>query len=157
MGLKRVSALIGFAICLLSGEVFPTGAFGQTLKQVAKFDLPGPGGKRFDYLTIDADDRYLISAHLAAGQTINAYPPTIKYSTSNSFKSCSVLCSVGFLPRLPSSANSTISHAAAKMASSPCSCQNSMSNDRSGNPPSTSRVFHGKCFGRLISTSRFEL
>jgi len=31
--------------------------------------LPGPGGKRFDYLTIDADDRYLISAHLAAGQT----------------------------------------------------------------------------------------
>jgi len=44
-------------------------AFGQTLKQVAKFDLPGPRGKRFDYLTIDEDDHYLISAHLAAGQT----------------------------------------------------------------------------------------
>ena len=44
-------------------------AFGQTLKQATKFDLPGPGGKRFDYLTIDEDDRYLISAHLAAGQT----------------------------------------------------------------------------------------
>ena len=41
----------------------------QTLKQVARFDLPGPGGKRFDYLTIDADDHYLISAHLAADQT----------------------------------------------------------------------------------------
>src|SRR5437879_9120108 len=40
-----------------------------SLKKVATFDLPGPGGKRFDYLTIDPDDRYLISAHLAAGQT----------------------------------------------------------------------------------------
>lgn len=42
---------------------------GQTLKQVTTFDLPGPGGKRFDYLTIDTDDGYLLSAHLAAGQT----------------------------------------------------------------------------------------
>src|SRR5437588_6557738 len=40
-----------------------------TLKQAAEFDLPGPRGKRFDYLTIDEDDRYLISAHLAADQT----------------------------------------------------------------------------------------
>src|SRR5215813_11283205 len=50
---------------------FILGAFAeaQTLRKVASFDLPGPGGKRFDYLTIDEDDRYLISAHLAAGQT----------------------------------------------------------------------------------------
>src|SRR5881398_3538876 len=54
---------------LVLPSVFATVASGQTLKQVTKFDLPGPGGKRFDYLTIDADDRYLISAHLAAGQT----------------------------------------------------------------------------------------
>lgn len=40
---------------------------GQTLKQVAAFDLPGPAGKRFDYLTIDYEDHYLLSAHLAAG------------------------------------------------------------------------------------------
>jgi DNA-binding beta-propeller fold protein YncE len=40
-----------------------------SLKKVAAFDLPGPPGKRFDYLTIDPDDHYLISAHLAAGQT----------------------------------------------------------------------------------------
>ena len=39
------------------------------LKKVAEFDLPGPGGKRFDYLAIDPDDHYLFSAHLAAGQT----------------------------------------------------------------------------------------
>jgi YVTN family beta-propeller protein len=39
------------------------------LRKVAEFDLPGPPGKRFDYLTIDPDDHYLISAHLGAGQT----------------------------------------------------------------------------------------
>jgi DNA-binding beta-propeller fold protein YncE len=49
--------------------VCASGALGQTLKEVTKFDLPGPGGKRFDYLTIDPDDHYLISAHLAADQT----------------------------------------------------------------------------------------
>ncbi len=41
----------------------------SVLHKVASFDLPGPGGKRFDYLTIDRDDHYLISAHLGAGQT----------------------------------------------------------------------------------------
>src|SRR5436305_15278277 len=40
---------------------------GTTLKQVATIDLPGPAGKRFDYLTIDYDDGYLLSAHLGAG------------------------------------------------------------------------------------------
>src|SRR2546422_1441793 len=53
----------------LLGGLPSASVFGQTLKQVATFDLPGPGGKRFDYLTIDADDHYLISVHLAAGQT----------------------------------------------------------------------------------------
>src|SRR5258706_3204074 len=60
--------LAALAVLVLPA-VFATAASGQTLKQVTKFDLPGPGGKRFDYLTIDADDRYLISAHLAADQT----------------------------------------------------------------------------------------
>src|SRR6516162_1305113 len=54
---------------LLFSVLFPSSAFAQTLKEVAKFDLPGPGGKRFDYLTIDEGDHYLISAHLAAEQT----------------------------------------------------------------------------------------
>jgi YVTN family beta-propeller protein len=39
------------------------------LKHVASIDLPGPPGKRFDYLVIDYDDDWLFSAHLAAGQT----------------------------------------------------------------------------------------
>jgi len=42
-------------------------ARSQTLKKVDAFDLPGPPGKRFDYLTIDYKHDYLLSAHLAAG------------------------------------------------------------------------------------------
>lgn len=42
-------------------------ARSQTLKKVDPFDLPGPPGKRFDYLTIDYTHDYLRSAHLAAG------------------------------------------------------------------------------------------
>jgi DNA-binding beta-propeller fold protein YncE len=38
-----------------------------SLRKIAEFELPGPAGKRFDYLTIDEDDNYLFSAHLAAG------------------------------------------------------------------------------------------
>jgi DNA-binding beta-propeller fold protein YncE len=60
---QRIGVL-GLAVlgCLSS----PT-AFGQTLRQVAAFDLPGPRGQRFDYLTIDDEDHFLISAHLGPG------------------------------------------------------------------------------------------
>src|SRR5262245_32267784 len=43
------------------------GTAGAPLRKIAEFELPGPPGKRFDYLTIDADDNYLLSAHLGAG------------------------------------------------------------------------------------------
>src|SRR6202008_4446263 len=66
--LKLFWRIAGLALVVFPG-LLATGATGQTLKQIAKFDLPGPGGKRFDYLTIDEDDHYLISAHLAADQT----------------------------------------------------------------------------------------
>ena len=69
METRLFSRRAGTFVCLLCISVFSPCAFGQTLKQVMKFDLPGPGGKRFDYLTIDEDDHYLLSAHLAAGQT----------------------------------------------------------------------------------------
>jgi YVTN family beta-propeller protein len=39
----------------------------KLLKQVASIELPGPAGKRFDYLTLDPDDHYLFIAHLGAG------------------------------------------------------------------------------------------
>ena len=47
-------------------------AVGQTsepLYRVTSVDLPGPPGKRFDYLLVDRDDGWLFSAHLAASQT----------------------------------------------------------------------------------------
>jgi len=66
---KDVRVAAGIAAAILARVLVPASTPAQTLKQVAKFDLPGPGGKRFDYLTIDPDDHYLISAHLAADQT----------------------------------------------------------------------------------------
>jgi DNA-binding beta-propeller fold protein YncE len=39
----------------------------QSLKPIATIDLPGPKGQRFDYLTTDDEDHYLLSAHLGPG------------------------------------------------------------------------------------------
>jgi DNA-binding beta-propeller fold protein YncE len=64
-----VQAVSIVILCLLPVVGTRTQAPSPTLKKTAAFDLPGPGGKRFDYLTIAADEHYLISAHLAAGQT----------------------------------------------------------------------------------------
>jgi len=44
-----------------------TGVAGAPLRKIAEFELPGPPGKRFDYLATDEDDNYLLSAHLGAG------------------------------------------------------------------------------------------
>ena len=69
MRANQVCLVVSVAAVILAGVLLPARTRAQTLRQVGKFDLPGPGGKRFDYLTIDEDDRYLLSAHLAAGQT----------------------------------------------------------------------------------------
>src|SRR5215831_17304153 len=39
----------------------------QLLRPAGYIDLPGPKGKRFDYLTIDASRNLLFSTHLGAG------------------------------------------------------------------------------------------
>jgi len=62
----QIRPLVSFLAVYVLFGVFSE---AQTLRRVAEIDLPGPGGKRFDYLTIDSDDNYLISAHLAANQT----------------------------------------------------------------------------------------
>src|SRR6266481_6910938 len=54
---RNLFAVLVFAGCLQA----------QTLKQIASIDLPGPKGQRFDYLTMDAEDHYLLSAHLGPG------------------------------------------------------------------------------------------
>jgi DNA-binding beta-propeller fold protein YncE len=62
-----VKTTMGMAALFLLVSPFSFCARGQTLRQVAKFDLPGPSGKRFDYLTIDEEDHLLLSAHLGPG------------------------------------------------------------------------------------------
>jgi len=44
-----------------------SGSAPQLLKQVGSIELPGPKGKRFDYLTIDVSRHLLFSTHLGAG------------------------------------------------------------------------------------------
>jgi len=39
----------------------------QSLKKVGAIELPGPKGQRFDYLSMDDEDHYLLSAHLGPG------------------------------------------------------------------------------------------
>ena len=55
------------AVLLAIISAAPVVAQQKTLKQVATIDLPGPAGKRFDYLTTDNEDHYLLSGHLGAG------------------------------------------------------------------------------------------
>jgi len=67
--MRRTFLFFSTVFILGFGTMGVAQAAGPTLKKITAFDLPGPAGKRFDYLTIDEDDHYLISAHLAAGQT----------------------------------------------------------------------------------------
>src|SRR5690348_16458425 len=82
--MKRIKNPIIFcclALLVLSGVLFgayksrleslagPSGSASgaQLLKPVGSIDLPGPKGKRFDYLTIDPSRSLLFSTHLGAG------------------------------------------------------------------------------------------
>src|SRR5438132_11577573 len=77
VGTSRLVFVLAFAVCTLALAPPPASAgraahaaelgSGATLKRIAVIDLPGPPGRRFDYLAIDDHDRYLFSAHLAAG------------------------------------------------------------------------------------------
>lgn len=80
-GTKRISItpILCLALLLTAALLFahksqeqhstsPTSAAGaQLLKQVGTIELPGPKGKRFDYLTIDPSRNLLFSTHLGAG------------------------------------------------------------------------------------------
>jgi DNA-binding beta-propeller fold protein YncE len=62
--MMHIRALVSFLAVYVLVGVF---AEGQTLRRVTAIDLPGPGGKRFDYLTVDDEDHFLLSAHLGPG------------------------------------------------------------------------------------------
>lgn len=70
LGVALLAAIIvaaGFATRTFTSRNAQAASASPALRQIAAFDLPGPPGKRFDYLTIDYDDNYLLSAHLGAG------------------------------------------------------------------------------------------
>lgn len=54
---RALIAVLGMAIFLSQ----------EPLQKIAVIELPGPKGQRFDYLTVDAEDHYLLSAHLGPG------------------------------------------------------------------------------------------
>src|SRR5213080_2001402 len=74
---EKLVFVLALAACTLALAPWPASAggaadaaelkSGATLKRIAVIDLPGPPGRRFDYLAIDGEDRCLFSAHLAAG------------------------------------------------------------------------------------------
>lgn len=39
----------------------------ESIKRITVIEVPGPKGQRFDYLAIDGEDHYLLSAHLGPG------------------------------------------------------------------------------------------
>jgi len=63
---RRLRFIVGAAVLLASLRL-PFCLQVQSLREVAAIDLPGPKGQRFDYLTRDDEDHYLLSAHLGPG------------------------------------------------------------------------------------------
>ena len=55
--MNKLIAVLSLSACL----------YGQSLKKIGAIDLTGPKGQRFDYLTMDDEDHYLLSAHLGPG------------------------------------------------------------------------------------------
>jgi len=60
-----ISSTILSRVVTATAPAAPLGA--KLLKQIASIELPGPAGKRFDYLAIDPEDHLLFIAHLGAG------------------------------------------------------------------------------------------
>ena len=60
--MRKLSIALGLALVALTHALC-----AQALKKVATIDLPGPKGQRFDYLTMDQEDHYLLSGHLGPG------------------------------------------------------------------------------------------
>jgi len=94
---RRVLFRSLFAVLAFAGSLQ-----AQTLKQIATIDLPGPKGERFDYLTMDEEDHYLLSAHLGPGilyvidrTTLRALRPSrVKAERLASIRLCRERCPV---------------------------------------------------------------
>jgi YVTN family beta-propeller protein len=65
MGYSIILSVAGSLAALSLALAAP--APGQTLKNIGGIELSGPKGQRFDYLAMDYEDHYLLSAHLGPG------------------------------------------------------------------------------------------
>lgn len=63
--MSKLAVVVGCLGVLASAQ-----SSGQSLVKVGVIDLPGPKGQRFDYLTIDDEDHYLLSAHLGSRNSL---------------------------------------------------------------------------------------
>jgi len=72
--------------------------FQGSLVEIAHIELPGPKGQRFDYLAVDGEDHYLLSAHLGPGilyvidmrtnKLVKAIPECQVSPDSNTYRGC---------------------------------------------------------------------
>ena len=68
MGIAVFLSLYYFFLYYQDAAAVQAGGPDAVLHKIASFDLPGPPGKRFDYLTIIRDRHLLLSTHLGAGR-----------------------------------------------------------------------------------------
>jgi len=80
--MRMQSISLGIATLVLGQTLM-----SQTLKKVATIDLPGPKGQRFDYLTMDQEDHYLLSGHLGPRDSLRHRRPHKQARQSNSRRS----------------------------------------------------------------------
>jgi YVTN family beta-propeller protein len=67
--MKKFLALACFLCGLSPASVFAQGAGSSPLRKLNSVELPGPKGKRFDYVTVDPDDHFIVVAHMYGNQT----------------------------------------------------------------------------------------
>jgi YVTN family beta-propeller protein len=66
--MNRLTALANFLCALLASSLLAQPP-QLPLRQLTSIELPGPKGKRFDYVTTDPDDHFIVVAHMYGNQT----------------------------------------------------------------------------------------
>lgn len=64
----KVAALASFMGALIAATL-PAQQAKPPLRKLTSIELPGPKGKRFDYVTTDPDDHFIVVAHMYGNQT----------------------------------------------------------------------------------------
>jgi YVTN family beta-propeller protein len=67
MGNRFAAVISGCLLGMTIGGAILAGV--SPLRKLTQIELPGPKGKRFDYLTVDPDDHFVIVAHMHGDQT----------------------------------------------------------------------------------------